>query len=199
MGYALLGAMVGAMLVTLGSVEAKGKRPAKGFWKILVKPNAKWVLVEDTSDAKERGRHVITAETYDVHKVGNADVARIRWTSTYDGKKVDDLGNLITHVAVTKKGLYFLDDKDDDAKISKILKAKKPSRTDPPKPYKGTKRNKGRYQDVRNGQVCIGQGPMPDAGPCDDVCEGEMCIDPVDGIVELSGTWAPNYSTFKQK
>jgi hypothetical protein len=116
----------------------------KSFWKILVTPNAKWTL----TDTVDKARSKILVETYDVRKVGAADVARLRWTHLINKKDHNDWGDSdsgrYTQVAVTDAGLYILSADMDDAKIADALK-KKPSRSDPPKPYKGTKQNQGRY------------------------------------------------------
>lgn len=191
--------------VVLGSVlssDADDKRAkssvGKGFWKVLVTPNAKWVLTETVGEADRRDKVIV--ETYDVRKVAGADVARLRWMLHAPGEKPEDIGNSsgrFTQVAVTKAGLYLLDDGMDDAAITLALK-KKPSRSDPPKPYEGTKRNQGRYLLIRNEAVCVGEGPLPGDGDCADTCFGEMCIGSPEGIVSLSGTWAPGYSEFEQ-
>jgi hypothetical protein len=200
-------------LVSLGAHADKKKQPApgKGFWKVLVKPGAKWVLRDTIAEeavkegkpnitigGEDRGKRIdkITIETYDVRKVGTADVARLRWTLNDKG---DPLAGTqardITQVAVTKDGLYLLTDDMDDAKVAERLKGK-PSRSDPPKAYKGTKQNFGRFLAIDGGEVCMGEGPMPGAGDCDTTCEGRVCLT-VDGITRLDGNWAPNESIFE--
>jgi len=173
----------------------KKEQVGKGFWKILVKPGAKWVLHDTIGDRA----NTITIETQDVHRVAGADVARLRWTAR---SKTDshDMSNddLFAHIAVTAAGLYILPADADDAAIAARLK-QKPSRSDPPKPYKSTKQNHGRYLVIdRNGLVCVGNGPLPGDGPCEDTCFGELCISGTEGIVQLSGTWAPDNNVFTQ-
>jgi hypothetical protein len=169
----------------------------KGFWKILVKPKAVWTLYETIApDAKG----VITVETYDVRKIGKADVARLRWTLK-NGSTKEDIGGhdgRYTQVGVTDAGLYIMEASMDDKAVEKQL-AGKPSRSDPPKPYEGTKQNQGRYLMIMNGLVCLGQGPLPGADDCPDTCDGTMCISPTDGVVTLYGNWAPGVSIFAQK
>ena len=191
-------------LALAGTASAdKKKRPhkstktaaTKGFYKILVKPNAKWLLRETIGDDKR----TITVETYDVRKLGDADVARLRWTlAQRDGSK-EDIGSSdsgkYTQLAVTNAGLYILTAEMDDAKIAERLKGK-PSRSDPPKPYDGTKQNDGRYLTVSERLVCFGEGPLPDAGPCEDTCDATMCVAATDGVVKLFGNWAPGVSAF---
>lgn len=194
--------MVGCLAVVLAlAVPARvgEAKPGKDFWKILVKPNAKWVLVDTTSDDK---KSTITVETYDVRKVGDADVARLRMTHRWGTGKADssDISGtaLPVQVAVTAKGLYFLNDTKDDAKIAAVL-AGKPTRSSPPKAYKGTKVNNGRYLRIDGDTVCMGEEPLPGAGMCDDICEGEICISATDGVVSLHGTLSPNHDDFAQK
>ena len=167
----------------------------KGFWKVLVTPKAHWVL-HRTDDMDITA--TVTAETYDVRKVGNADVARLRWTfasaDPAQERDISDQDGLFTQVAVTPAGLYLLDKSDDDAKILKVL-AGKPSRSDPPKPYAGTKRNHGRYLTIDKGVVCMGTGPEPGAGDCPDTCDGAVCMTS-SGIVGVFGTYAPDEAIY---
>jgi len=186
------------------TVQAKAKakanddaQPAKGFWKVLVKKGAKWTLKETIGDS----RRTLTIETYDVRKIGTADVARLRWTLIgTDGKKTDagdTESGRYTQLAVTPEGLYILYAEQDDARVAQMLKGK-PSRSDPPKAYSGTKQNHGRYLMVRSADyICMGQGPEPDAGECPDTCDGTLCISATDGPAELLGNWAPGVSVFE--
>lgn len=167
--------------------------PGKDFYKILVKPKARWVL-ENVGSAE-----TIVVETYDVRKVAGADVARLRWTHLADKRKADigatDAGKP-TQVAVTDKGLYLLNADNDDAVIAKRLEGK-PSRSSPPKPYKATRTNGGRYLSINeHGAVCMGHEPVGPERECADTCEGWVCISATDGIVELAGTYAPAFDHF---
>lgn len=172
-------------------------QPGKGFWKVLVQPHAKWTLYMfgEIEPARDSDHHPppITIETYDVRKVGDADVARLRWRqgdSTESALAFTHAPRL-DQFAVTPAGLYLLNADMDDAQIAEALQGK-PSRSDPPKPYKGTKLNEGRYLEIRDGMVCLGQGPTPDAPDCEDTCDGDVCISATDGIVRLEGNWAPD-------
>jgi hypothetical protein len=189
-----LGLLLVALLLSVAAAD--DTKIGKGFWKILVKPNAKWVLKDIIGEKNA----TITVETYDVRKVAGADVARLRWTLR-SGDQTTDVGDSssgrYTEVAVTAAGLYILSADMDDAKVTEALK-KKPSRSDPPRPYRGTKQNSGRFLAIRNGLVCMGEEPLPDAGPCEDTCEGDVCISATSGVVELSGTWAPGVTIFRQ-
>jgi hypothetical protein len=170
---------------------------------VLVQPNKRWVL-HDTFE-KDRDR-VIVVETYDVHQVGGATVGRLRWTAKENerAKEGDPIGSqdgpCYTRLAVNDRGLYILRDDMDDAAVAAAVQGR-PSRSDPPRPYKGTKKNGGRYLAVHaqkdgSSVICVGDGPLPDAGECEDVCFAEMCFSPTKGVVQVSGTAAPDYGTF---
>ncbi len=195
----VLGGLLGVVVAVAAlPAVAKDATAGKGFWKILVKPKAKWVLHDTVLDKKA----TLTIETYDVRKIGTADVARLRWTAVSgDGTTKSDaaLGGSMTptQVAVTDKGVYLLTADLDDAGVTKAL-AGKPSRSDPPKAYKGTKTNKGRYLSVSGDEVCMGEEPLPDAGECEDMCEGEVCYSATDGVTSLQGTLAPEHSIWKR-
>lgn len=189
-----------ALVTVVVASAAEDKRAAKGFWKVLVKPGAKWVLEPHTEEGFEKRRDKITIETYDVRRLGDADVARLRWTAT-EGKASSPYqtgaDDLLTQVAVTDKGVYLLRADLDDAAVAAAL-AKAPSRSDPPKPYKGTKRNQGRYLRIAElGIVCMGWSDPE--GACEERCQGEMCISPTDGIISLDGTYAPQDSYYLAK
>ncbi|MBL9016001.1 MAG: hypothetical protein JNL83_17570 [Myxococcales bacterium] len=190
--------LVAVLVLAVGAGPSDAK-PGKDFWKILVKPNAKWVLANTTKNDKS----TVTIETYDVRRVGDADVARLRVTHRWGTGKDDAADNsgasgLPVQVAVTAKGLYFLNDTKDDAKILAVI-AGKPTRSSPPKAYKATKTNKGRYLRIDGDTVCMGEEPLEDAGECADICEGEVCISATDGVVSLHGTMSPNHDDFAQK
>lgn len=180
--------------------------PGKGFWKVLVQPKAKWTLYYFT-EVEGEGRPddsphpgPITVETYDVRKIGDADVARLRWTQgdSKDSPLIGTQAPSLDQFAVTSAGLYILKAEMTDAQIAEALKGK-PSRSDPPKPYAGTKLNQGRFLRLRDDLVCMGEGPTPGAPDCEDVCEGAVCISATDGIVRLEGNWAPDMFDYEQK
>lgn len=177
------------------AAKATGTAPAKGFWKVLVQPHAKWVLEQEIDDPDDHASP-ITVETYDVRKVGSADVARLRWRQGSNDAAIGT--SMLQQFAVTPSGLYILSSDMDDAKIAEVLKGK-PSRSDPPKPYQGTKLNKGRYLEIRDDLVCMGEGPLPEDPPCEDTCFGEVCISATEGIVRIDGNWAPNMEPYAQK
>jgi hypothetical protein len=180
-----------------GAVRAEKKAPAKGFWNVLVKAGSKWVLHETIGDKSS----TITVETYDVRQVAGADVARLRWTlgSGRDKRDVgDSAAGRFTQLAVTPRGLYLMDADMDDAKVTAAL-AKPPSRSDPPKAYKGTKQNHGRYLFIDDeNTVCMGEGPEPGDGDCPDTCDGTLCISRTAGVVKLMGNWAPGVTIYAQ-
>jgi hypothetical protein len=171
-----------------------------GFWQKLVVAGARWELVEYGSPVAENR---VIAETYDVRKVGAADVARVRWTFVAKGGKKSDFGNpdlgRYTQLAVTPAGLYLLDADQNDASVSESL-AKKPARSDPPVPYAGSARNQGRFLELartRSAVACMGVGPVGEDGTRKDL--GFLCISPEGGIVRLDGKWSPNGNAFINK
>lgn len=180
------------------AAEAKGKKVvlAKGFWKILVKPAAKWVLHPSSGDPS----NTITVETYDVRKVAGADVARLRWTHTVGTEKTqigDSASGRFDQVGVTSAGLYLMSADMDDAKVTAWL-AKKPSRSDPPKEYSGTAQNQGRFLSIMDdGTVCMGEA-QPTRDHCEDTCAGEICFSATAGVVSVEGTYAPQFDRFTQ-
>ncbi len=175
------------------------KLPAKGFWNILVQPNKKWVLVNTFADPAQGPADTITVEPVGIHTVGNATVAHLNWTSGgSDHALAGTHAGLLNQVAVTEAGLYLLPDDADDKRIAEVIKGK-PSRSDPPKPYKATKLNEGRYLTIEGDMVCMGAGPEPGAPACDDLCDGEVCISATDGVVALDGNWAPNWDHYEQR
>jgi hypothetical protein len=189
---------------TAALADPPAKKPvAKGFWKALVKPNAKWVL-KDTMAEKGPVAQIVV-ETYDVRKVGEADVARLRWTYV-EGKEKHDYdrcGGCFTQVAVTAAGLYILGKEQDDGQVAEELKHK-PSRSDPPKPYEATKRNEGRYlnldtSDPAGAVACLGSG-LPPGMECEDgTCFGEVCVSSSKGVVAVEGNYTPTEGPFRQE
>ncbi len=192
-----------ALLVSVVAQADHKKPPGKGFWKILVKPHAKWTLYDHFSEdrikngQKDVSVAKLTVETYDVRKIGDADVARLKWR--YDDGNDDALAGThagpITQVAVTSAGAYLFYASADDAKIAEALKGK-PARSDPPKEYTGTKQNEGRYLTIHDDTVCMGSAALP-SDKCEDDCEGGVCIATTDGVVSLFGNWSPNATEFR--
>jgi hypothetical protein len=170
-----------------------------GIWRILVTPGAKWVLHDTFLEGD--GRPVLMVETADVRKVAGADVARLKWTFTHTHGVEAYAGGVPDQVAVTDAGVWFLDGELDDKAVAAEL-AKPPSQPNPPVMIEEQSREDGVYVHMwAKGEepvVCVGDGPTPDAGECEDVCFGEMCVGSRGGIVSVSGTWAPGYETFEQ-
>jgi len=101
----------------------------------------------------------------------------------------------LTQVAVTDAGAYLFSASADDAKIRAALKGK-PSRSDPPKAYKASNLNEGRYLTVDDGLVCMGYEMLDKDIECPEVCGASVCIAADEGIVFLDGSWAPDYYDF---
>jgi len=153
-------AVVVAVVTLLGasSVSADKKKPGKGFYKVLVTPNAKWELKNVISHDGKSDKIIV--ETYDVRKVGTADVARIRWSLSYEGEKsaLVNGDDLPTQVAVTNKGLYLLNATDDDAKIAQALATTKPSRSRSAEGVQGHKDQQGSLREDPAGKRVHGLG-----------------------------------------
>jgi hypothetical protein len=101
---ALSNAAAAAPAAAATAQTPKNPKISKGFWKVLVKPHAPWALIEDQSKPFK-----IVVETYDIRKVGDADVARLRWTWV-DGKEKSEpnrCDDCFWQGAVTNAGLYF--------------------------------------------------------------------------------------------
>ena len=84
-----------AAMLVLAATTATADAPKleKGFWRILVKPKARWVLKDSMPPDKKRKQGKLIVETYDVRKVGVADVARLRWTAIDSTGAKSDWGN----------------------------------------------------------------------------------------------------------
>lgn len=185
-----------AMLLGVAHADAP-KKPGKGFWRVLAQPNQKWELVEWNPPDSAKPDHApnkLTITTYDVRKLDGADVARLKWSLNGSDDNALQFTNAgpLTQIAVTDAGAYLFYASADDAKIRAALKGK-PSRSDPPKPYRATKLNEGRYLTVQDGLVCMGYEPLPDAPECEEVCGASVCIAADEGIVMLDGSWAPEF------
>jgi len=189
-----------ATVMAFAPAAADPAHPAKGFWRALVQPNARWVL----HDRQQPGsRTTLAIETYDVRKVGGAEVARLRWTLD-DGSRRRDVGTTaaggtLRQVAVTAAGLYVLAADLDGTRLAAALRGA-PTHADPPAPFDATAETRNRYLHVADsGVACLGEAPPSDAG-CDGEygsCDGELCI-AGDGIVSVSGRWAPGDTTFRR-
>jgi hypothetical protein len=171
-----------------------------GIWRVLVTPGAKWVLYNTFVEQKD-ARPTLTVETGDVRKVGAADVARLKWTWAGLGASDEHTVGVPGQVAVTQAGVWLLDGELDDKGVAAEL-AKPPSQPNPPVKIDEQTREDGVYVHMwAKGDepiVCVGEGPVPGADECEDVCFGEMCVGAKGGIVSVSGTWAPNFETYEQ-
>jgi hypothetical protein len=194
-------AICSAILPSPGQANDASPAPPAGdlgFWKILVKPKARWVLYDVVDTGKPRHRRAsITVETYDIRTVGTARVGRLRWSEGGRDALVQCGFGCPTRVAVTSAGLYFIDDDASDEKILQALKHH-PSRSNPPKEYQGTKRNGRRYLDVEGDVVCMGETPLESDGPCEETCFATVCIDADKGVVQIGGSWAPDDGLYAQ-
>jgi len=63
---------------------------------------------------------------------------------------------------------------------------------------RSTKFPDGRFVTARDGEICYGEGPTEDAGPCEDTCGAQLCIDGT-GISSGDGTWWPDNNAYTRK
>lgn len=190
---------VGVLLVLLLAFPladaAPARGPGKNFWRILVKPGGKWILYLAQKDKLDE-ELALTINTYDVRKVAGADVARLR--GAINTPQPDDFDlQPFSQVAVTAAGIYLLRANMNDAMIAEALKHE-PSFPDPPKAAHKTDGVKDEFVELHdNAIVCVGFRGPPHA--CIDYCSAEMCVSATEGIVRLSGAWAPFDHQFAQK
>jgi|GEM_PF-2467374 len=142
-------------------------------------------------DQEAPERDVVVATTRDVAVTGSVTRARLDWTT--NGEE-DNVGRkLVSAVQVSPAGVWFvIEGQDDDAETVFAGPPGFPAGID--------KTLHGGDYDVRtrqpDGTVCYGWEPGPDAGECDDVCFGELCVAPGKGIVSGQGTWWPEAGRF---
>ncbi len=186
-----------AMVSALGATTAADGPAKHGVWQPLVQAHARWLL-RDTGTVQNAD--TIAVETYDVRKIGGADVARLRWV-LQQGTRHRDVGASLaggrfTQLAVTPRGLYLLSASMDDAKVARALAAA-PTWRDPPDAVEPASSGDGSFVRVdRSGLVCVGH--VAAEGACDGetgLCEGELCVD-AGGVARIAGSWAPGNATF---
>jgi hypothetical protein len=140
------------------------------------------------------GGQTLVATAVDARALGKGRTVRLKWT--IGGA---DHAGAPSQVAADAEAVHLLDASLEDADVVDALAAPSPwprhSRSVPVQT-----RVDGLYAQVWRGAddvvVCYGEGPPPDAPPCEDVCFAEMCVSPRGGVVELGGTWAPNFETY---
>ena len=195
------------MLCSAGISEAKQAPKAAppsfvhlGAWRQLVQPGARWELVAKVDSTAKKKPARITIETWNVHKVDDAEVAALRWTLHRDGGTADVYAKIpiARQIAVTPAGIYFFLTVLSDKEIRAALR-KPPIYVEPPTAIAGRTRSDGKYLLMQGSYVCVGDGPLPPAPECHDVCTGELCIDPHSGIVSVEGNYAPDGSSFRSE
>jgi hypothetical protein len=173
---------------------------SRGIWDLVFKAGQRWILPASGGDPAR-----LVVETFDLRRVEDADVVRLRWLYQANPKEkpvADPSPNTPTQLARTRRGVYFLRAEQDDRAIALALKSP-PTNTDPPRLIDSmrTKGDSGpnvtRRRTEKGDVYCFGYGPGKDAGECEDVCFGEFCVSPEAGIVEVGGTFAPGYDTFR--
>jgi hypothetical protein len=171
-----------------------------GSWRALVSPRACWTLT-NFKGGKANAADTVVIETYDARRVGDGDVAKLRYTRATSEGESDLNGNelLPAQVAVTDKGVYFFDRRADDGAIGQAMK-KAPTHAEPPKPMDPDKKTGWKFLRVKNtphGEVvCIGQELPKSEAKCGDACDGTVCVSAKAGIVVLEGTASPTGDVF---
>jgi hypothetical protein len=171
------------------------------FWHILAQPGGCWTLLPTDGDPER----TLVIEAYDARMVGDADVARLRlWYNSDQGPTNDfgDADHWPRQVAVTKKGIWFLDVKADDQAIGRALH-KAPTHVDAPRPMEPAKANNWQWirkaKTAKGEVLCYGHETPRDTGKCEDTCDGMICVSRTGGFVVAEGTSAPFFGTFRQK
>jgi hypothetical protein len=160
-------------------------------WQILLRKGHRSTLHDSI-----RGQTLV-AEVTDVRPVGAATVVRIAWR--LDGEPFISSGTP-RQIALTPKGAFFLGRDLGDADIPKAL-ASPATVPEPPVPVPSMSREDGRYLLVKDhageSEVCVGEGPGPDAGMCDDTCDAAVCFASKRGFTLLFGNFAPDKLFFE--
>ncbi|MDI1449747.1 hypothetical protein [Polyangium sp. 6x1] len=171
-------------------------------WGPLVRLGACWTLLNHTKGAPDYDDTLLVMVS-DVHKVGKADVARLKYTlgrnsSVYETP--DDV--LPKRVAVTDEGVWFLPADADDAAIAAALR-KPPTRAAKPKTFEPTQENG--YTFVREAKtsggpiVCTGHAIPPAQDKCGDKCNAMVCFSASNGVVSVEGAAAPASGAYAQQ
>lgn len=151
--------------------------PATGRWEALASKGASWKLIGADFDPAE-----VTVTVTDVVATDAGREVRLAWRDA-DGNEALGPASLV----IAKDGLYL------DGSLAV---------EEPPREIEEQSREDGRYVrfETTAGEqvICFGWGPGPDAGECEDVCFGEMCVAEKSGIVAVSGTWAPSQAFYTQ-
>ena len=175
--------------------------PTEGAaWRAVVQPGACFTL-KNVGVAGKAGPpgDVLVIESYDVRRVDDAEVARLRVTHATPTEQggVSGLPDLPQQLAVTSKGVWMLDRKVDDPGVTKAL-GKGPTYAADPRSQEPTKANK--YAFVRKGHnakgdvICVGRDqPKPE---CTEACTSMVCFSVQSGVVLVEGAASPTGDTF---
>ena len=161
--------------------------PPADVWESVLKGGGTWTL-------KSEGGQALSVSAADARRIGAHDAVRLAWRLGAEPFEAAP-----SQVAGDAVQVFLLDASMQDADIQDALEIPSPwpRRAVPVAPQS---RMDGLYAQVWKAPdetvTCYGEGPPPDAPPCEDVCFAELCVSERAGIVELSGTWAPNAETF---
>ena len=178
--------------------------PPNSLWLNLIAKETTWVLHSETAEA---GEHVdrVEIKVTSLRRKGNVRIAELQWSFVGEGGRRPVNTTVPAMIIADGKNALIYEsntdlegDSDDD--FVKAL-ATEPSHADPPVEYRrseewGTEWLK--FHDTGKGKIaCFEQGP-PDEEDfvCEDTCYALLCYSQRDGIVGLTGTWAPGFDHF---
>jgi hypothetical protein len=164
------------------------------FWDVLESKGARWEL----NDAVGEGGDKLIVTVASVESKGDHVIVELKWTHIYEGGESESNGP--QRLAISPRGIWLIDGME-DAELAAALRAPAVF-AEPPVEIDDMTREDGKYVrvDTRGDEkvVCLGEGPAPGAGECEDVCYAEMCVAEKSGIVGVEGLWAPNYGMYEQ-
>lgn len=175
--------------------------PTEGTaWRALVQPGACFTL-KNMGQAGKAGPpgDVLVVESYDVRRVDDAEVARLRVTHATPTEQAaaNGLADVPEQIAVTAKGAWVLDKKADDAAITKAM-SKAPTWPAEPRPGEATKASKWSFakhgHNAKGDVLCVGHD-KPKA-ECTEACASLVCVSVASGVVMVEGASSPTGDTF---
>jgi hypothetical protein len=161
-----------------------------------VRAGARWTLTDG-------GAARVEVRTFDVRRVGDADVARVSWTTVpadVDPSWSADEAGLPTQLAVSSRGVWFLRASQDDAAVARAiagaptwpaLPEERGATADDIRFARFVERSTGRTLCVGDDEVV--RHPAVEGGGDG---WGDLCVAPGVGLVGLEGNRAPNLGSF---
>lgn len=189
MRSSLLGTCAALAVLTAGGLAktAAAERLPKGAWRPLRVLGASWRLPWNGGAACQYDHAVVTVA--EVRTVARAEVVRLAIETTRtDDDDCQDIDNLPTQFAFTRRGVYAFASDTADKAIAAALK-RRPAFTDPPRASLAYRRRDGYFAWApreRPGAVCFGFGATdPSCGSAP--CYAVLCLDRT-GVIGIAGT-----------